>query len=76
MASTINSPELAVDDEYPYNQVTVTGVRYGRKETPLSATMTDWYSGTWRCDRHRVARLGYIRSHEEGLWRGPTDKLW
>jgi hypothetical protein len=64
MASTINSPELAVDDEY-YNQVTVTGVRYGRKETPLSATMTDWYSVHGDVQT-QGCRLGYIRSHEEG----------
>ena len=53
-----------MDDEY-YNQVTATGVHYGRKETPLSATMTDWYSVHGDAQTHGC-RLGYVRSHEEG----------
>jgi hypothetical protein len=64
MAHTINAPELSIADDY-YNQVTVTGVRYGRKETPISATLTDWYS-VHGVQQGKGCSLGYVKSYEEG----------
>lgn len=64
MAHSINAPELSIQDDY-YNQVTVTGVQYGRKERPITATLTDWYS-VHGIAQGQGCRLGYVKSYEEG----------
>ena len=64
MAHTIHAPEFSIEDEY-YNQVTITGVKYGRKDTSLSATMTDWYSVHGEPSPFGYS-LGHVKSHNEG----------